>query len=741
MNHTPLKSVYCALASLFCFTAGESFAQDSVSPAHDTHHKNTILKEDFEGSDAAESWPLKQGLRIEREDGNHFYRMHSTTPGGMVLAYKEISIPEGVQAIQITWKERVQGLKRGEKSWFDARLMMEYKDSSGRTLGQKPPGTNNSKDTDGWVERSKAFNVPAEAARIKFMPTLFKVNSGTYDLDDIEFYEILKIPKKQDAAKPMGKSAGQPADTRQQKTAKADVAPGSIIPNGDFESDANNDGNPNYWGGGNAHISYLSEGGNTFMRITTDTPDEMVMNYRKFDIPDGVEALEFSWDWRITDLKPGTKSWHDARIMMKILDAEGNEAKRQPPTPYQRKSKDEWHSATRRFSVSDDAATLEFMPTLFKVKRGTMDLDNLQLKPISGESLRKKQAARAAEKARMHVEPEEPQPENWPSPLKVVGNRLHDADGNEVWLQGVNVDSLEWTAKGEHVLKSTLVAIDEWGANCIRLPMKDSYWYGEKGDQYRKLIDDIITLTANRGAYLALDLHRYRAPKGAHIKFWKDAATRYKNHPAVLFDLINEPHGVSWEVWRNGGFVSEKKKKADEDAFLSEEEKKKNAQGFQSVGMQALVDAVRGQGANNIVIVGGLDWAYDLSGILKGYAIEEHPGGNGVMYSTHVYPWKRGWKKNFLEVAAKHPIFIGELGADAKKMDWMPHEIQEDAETWVPDMIAVIQKHRLNWTAFSFHPSSSPRMLLDWDYTPTPYWGEPVKEAFSGKTYELDRLR
>jgi len=68
----------------------------------------------------------------------------------------------------------------------------------------------------------------------------------------------------------------------------------------------------------------------------------------------------------------------------------------------------------------------------------------------------------------------------------------------------------------------------------------------------------VITLVANRGACVLLGLHSFRAPKQEHADFWKDAATKFRDHPAVLFDLFNEPHGMSWEVWRDGGFVSKK---------------------------------------------------------------------------------------------------------------------------------------------------------------------------------------
>ena len=248
----------------------------------------------------------------------------------------------------------------------------------------------------------------------------------------------------------------------------------------------------------------------------------------------------------------------------------------------------------------------------------------------------------------------------------------------------------------------------------------------------------MITLAANRGAYVVLDLHRFRAPKPEFLEFWKDAATRYKNHPALIFDLLNEPHGISWEIWRNGGFVGDKKD-ADQAAFLTAEDKAKS-QGFQSPGMQAMLDAVRSTGAKNVVLVGGLDYAYQLDGILNGYGLEDKTG-DGIIYATHVYPWKKGWQKYFLDAAAKYPILLGEVGGDAKKMDFMPQEIQEDVETWMPDMLGLIQKYKLHWTGWCFHPRATPRMILDWDYTPTPFWGQLAKDALAGKPFELKKLR
>ena len=701
---------------------------------------------DFESAGATgtwpDHWPQKAESSIESEAGNHFIRMESQVPGEMVMLYREVPIPEGVEAVEFSWKQRVTGLKRGEKSWFDARIMMEFMDAAREKVSPSGPTSNRSRDTNGWESKSVVFNLPEGARFIKFMPCLFNVAAGTYDLDDVVFKAIPKLSPEDDPAHQRKLAAMRKAQAQRDKALKNyEKHGGNMFANGDFQKDSNSDGRPDSWGSPKGDMSYGSEGGNNFLRLQSDSTDKMVMHYSKLDIPAGAEALEFSWDWRVTDLKPGLEPWHDARIMMKFLDRSGKKLPGAADS-YTRRSTDGWQHRSRKMLVPEGAVSMEIMPTLFNVKSGVLELDNLKLTMIDPAPLLAAKKKRAATRAFLHVDAEAPNKANWPPELKVVGNRLHDTDGNEVWLQGVNIASMEWNPRGENVLKSAQVAIEDWGANVIRLPVKGKYWLDEKkGEEYQALVNDFITYVANRGAYVVLDLHHYRAPRPEDAEFWTEAAIAYKGHPAVLFDLLNEPHGTSWETWRNGGFIDTRKTKADEDAFLSEEDLLKSKQGYQAVGMQGLLDVVRQAGADNIVVIGGLDWAYDLSGVLKGYAIEEHPGGHGIMYATHVYPWKKGWQKSFLDVAEQHPILVGEVGADANKMDWMDHALQEDAETWVPAMIGVIQKHKLNWTAWCFHPKASPRLLLDWQYTPTPFWGEPVIEAFKGKQFKLDRLR
>lgn len=111
------------------------------------------------------------------------------------------------------------------------------------------------------------------------------------------------------------------------------------------------------------------------------------------------------------------------------------------------------------------------------------------------------------------------------------------------------------------------------------------------------------------------------------------------------------------------------------------------------------------------------------------------------MLASHIYPWKSDWEGKVLRAAEKYPIFLGEVGADVKKMSFLPDDRQEDPYTWVPDMLGAIQKYRLHWTGWCFHPAATPIMISDWKYTPTPFWGQPAKDALAGKPFEMKRMR
>ncbi len=520
----------------------------------------------------------------------------------------------------------------------------------------------------------------------------------------------------------------------------------SLVPNGNFES--SKDGvKPDHWSPG-TNITWEMEGENHFIRLTSPKPGANVLLYRSIVLPPEVRALELGYKARWAGIKRGKKAWFDGRIILNYKGAAKQAVNPSPRAPTFTGSSQGWVEKTQQFRVPEGAATLEMLLTLFEAESGQLEFDDITLKPVPLSLIEAAEAEAAAKEAARIAKLPKPKPqvpvalpEQLPPPLHVVGHELHTPAGGAVWLQGVAIPSLEWSAGGENILKSIDMALGEWKANCVRLCVREHFWVGkgpyqnDGGMRYRQLVEDAVNACGAKGAYLVLDLHDYRAPQEKHAEFWKDMAKRFQNHPAVIFELLNEPHDISWEVWQKGGPVYDQKTSTDVAA-----ENKQALVKFQSIGMQKLVDVIRETGAKNLIIAGGLDWGYDLGGILEGHALEDR-GGNGIVYSSHVYPWKSDWQGKFLRIAAKHPVFIGEVGADTQRMDFLPPERQEDPATWVPDMLGVIQKHRLHWTAWCFHPKATPRVLLDWDYTPTPFWGAHVKAALGGKVYETKRMR
>ena len=77
----------------------------------------------------------------------------------------------------------------------------------------------------------------------------------------------------------------------------------------------------------------------------------------------------------------------------------------------------------------------------------------------------------------------------------------------------------------------------------------------------------------------------------------------------------------------------------------------------------------------------------------KGLTLKDREN-NGIIVSTHIYPWKHDWQEKVLSVVDKYPILVGEVGAGAQKMTWLPSNTQEDAVTWGPAMLALIQKYK-----------------------------------------------
>jgi len=107
--------------------------------------------------------------------------------------------------------------------------------------------------------------------------------------------------------------------------------------------------------------------------------------------------------------------------------------------------------------------------------------------------------------------------------------------------------------------------------------------------------------------------------------------------------------------------------------------------------------------------------------------------GNGVIYANHAYPFKgdtvERWIAKMEHASKELPILIGEFGADARGPGGARGHTGEE---WVRRVLEALRVHDWHWTAWDLHPRAGPRLISDWNYTPTPAFGAWVKQALEG---------
>jgi Cellulase (glycosyl hydrolase family 5). len=471
--------------------------------------------------------------------------------------------------------------------------------------------------------------------------------------------------------------------------------------NGDFETVSEHDNWPDGWSKNDGIILAEEANGNHYIRFDYREPDELISTTRHVSISPNQRAFHFSCRARYENIAQGSKQWHDGRVIFNFLDADGKRIS-SPSPPYFKRTSNGWITKHAEFLVPEGAESLEIILALFKVKSGTLDFDDLSLYPIPSEPLKARIAAREAERladqkrraALVKPQIERPTNEEMPAKLKVVGNQILDTSGDTVWLHGLSVPSLEWVSNGEHIFESIRNAVTEWNANVIRLPVSEVFWVGkgpyqkDGGAGYRQHIEDAANLCASLGVYMILDLHYNGIPTEKHSDFWIEASERFKNHPSVLFEVFNNANFPDKESWR--------------------------------FKIQTIVNAIRTTGADNILIVAGSN-QLEL----------EDASGDGIIYSFHLYPKNADIMDSVQAFATRHPVFVTELGAWTSESE----HVSSNRE-WAAQVFPWLNEQKIHWAAWCFHPLARPRMLTDWDYQPSPHWGNYVKDALLAEKTE-----
>ena len=222
-------------------------------------------------------------------------------------------------------------------------------------------------------------------------------------------------------------------------------------------------------------------------------------------------------------------------------------------------------------------------------------------------------------------------------------------------------------------------------------------------------LDRVILWASRVGAYTLLDLHWLDAdrPFGGNRNFvaplpnlqsldvWDLLARRYRDEPAVLCDIFNEPHDCLPDdphpLMREDG------------THYSMAHRKVTMREWQPWALE-LVDVVRASNPDALVFVSGINWGFDLRGMPL-----NRPN---LVYSTHVYRNKGSkWAAAFGNLAAVVPVFAGEWGGHG-----------ED-QRWGQSLADYFDQLGIGWTAWSW--SNEPFLMTR--YVPTGF-GQVVQK-------------
>lgn len=227
---------------------------------------------------------------------------------------------------------------------------------------------------------------------------------------------------------------------------------------------------------------------------------------------------------------------------------------------------------------------------------------------------------------------------------------------------------------------ATMVA---WGFTAVRVPLNQQCWFDDRpdvafgsGEQYRNAVRAWVERLTDAGLVVILDLHWSAPaptladglrpmPDADSPAFWSAVATEYRKHQGVLFDLFNEPHSrydpdraqwaftLDWQCWANGGCSPP----LENDLTVP-----LTGDTYSAVGMAELVAAVRATGANQPLLLSGIDYANDVRGWL-----DSAPDDDQLIASLHAYPGNRCadeacWAAEVAPLAEQVPVIMAEFG-------------------------------------------------------------------------------
>jgi mannan endo-1,4-beta-mannosidase len=221
--------------------------------------------------------------------------------------------------------------------------------------------------------------------------------------------------------------------------------------------------------------------------------------------------------------------------------------------------------------------------------------------------------------------------------FKMIGNKIYDPNGQEFIAKGIN--TFTWD-------QDYSIYVDTWGFNTIRVPnyLLGSYDQPHPAEDNYQTNKKIVDIYTSKGAVVIFDAHDriggyYEGEQWEILKdYWREMARQFKDNPYVWFNLHNEP-GNS---------------KAQPEKWVNYH--------------RQLIDIIRAEGANNVIMIDGEAWGQDYhTQTIASHGQNIMAGNENIVFSIHVYDqWlKQDIGAYFDRLHAQNiPIIVGEYGSE-----------------------------------------------------------------------------
>lgn len=264
--------------------------------------------------------------------------------------------------------------------------------------------------------------------------------------------------------------------------------------------------------------------------------------------------------------------------------------------------------------------------------------------------------------------------------LTAMNGKIVDKNGKNVVLKGMSSHGIVWFPQftNKHSIEQTKLK----GANVFRVAMYTEeyggYTTGENEKQNsKKILYDAIENVISLDMYVIVDWHilndfNPQKHKAEALAFFDEISKKYANNPAVIFEICNEPHNVSW--------------KNDIKPYAEE-----------------VIGQIRKNSPNSLIIVGTNTWSQDVD-----EAAEDMLAFSNIAYAFHFYAGTHkleNFKPKIEKALAKGAtVFVSEWGttqADGNNGNYF-----DEAKKWL-DYFDEKEISRVNWSLCDKNESSA----------------------------------